>query len=88
MSGDLAGRVVLVTGAASGIGQATAVEVAGRGGSVLGLDRDEPGSRRRPRSSRRRVVRWSAAVGDVGDEDVVAGAVAPRSVRSVGSTAS
>ena len=77
VTADLDGRVVLVTGAASGIGQATALEVRGRGGSVLALDRaadglaetSRPGARRGRRGSRPRA-------GDVGDEDAVAEAVA------------
>jgi NAD(P)-dependent dehydrogenase (short-subunit alcohol dehydrogenase family) len=78
MSGDLDGRVVLVTGAASGIGQATALEVAGRGGSVLALDRDADGL-----AATCELVQGAAgasaievAIGDVGDEDTVAEAVA------------
>lgn len=39
----LDGRVVLVTGAGSGIGQATALEVVARGGRVAVLDRDRAG---------------------------------------------
>ena len=50
MTADLRGRVVWVTGAASGIGAATARLVASRGASVVCLDIDENG----PRASRRR----------------------------------
>ena len=43
MDGTLNDRAVLVTGGGSGIGQATAVEVAARGGAVAVLDRDAAG---------------------------------------------
>lgn len=43
MTADLRGRVVWVTGAASGIGAATARLVAKRGASVVCLDNDEDG---------------------------------------------
>lgn len=37
------GRVVALTGAASGVGRATAIRLAGEGARVAGLDIDEPG---------------------------------------------
>ncbi len=43
MEPTLDGRVVLITGAGSGIGQATALEVGARGGAVAMLDRDAAG---------------------------------------------
>ncbi len=42
---DFSGKVVVVTGGASGIGQAAAREFAARGGAVAILDRDEEGGR-------------------------------------------
>lgn len=42
---DLAGRVAAVTGAASGIGRAGAIALAGAGATVLALDRDDDGAR-------------------------------------------
>ena len=44
MDGTLNDRAVLVTGGGSGIGQATALEVAARGGAVAVLDRDAAGA--------------------------------------------
>ncbi|MFC0082012.1 SDR family NAD(P)-dependent oxidoreductase, partial [Aciditerrimonas ferrireducens] len=41
--GALEGRLALVTGAASGIGRATAELVVGAGGRLLGVDRDREG---------------------------------------------
>jgi NAD(P)-dependent dehydrogenase (short-subunit alcohol dehydrogenase family) len=43
MEPQLDGRVVLITGGGSGIGQATALEVAARGGAAAVLDRDATG---------------------------------------------
>ena len=37
------GKVALLSGAASGIGRATAVRLASEGGSIFGIDLDEPG---------------------------------------------
>ncbi len=42
---DLGGRIALVTGAANGIGRATALALAERGATVVLLDRDEAGVR-------------------------------------------
>ena len=41
---DIAGRLALVTGAASGIGRATAVALAGTGAEVIVVDRDGEGA--------------------------------------------
>src|ERR1700722_1518799 len=43
MSSELAGKVALVTGGASGIGRATVSALLGAGATVAALDRDEPG---------------------------------------------
>lgn len=76
MARDLDGRVVLVTGAASGIGRATALEVAGRGGSVLALDLVADGLAETSRLVQAAAGSIETAAGDVGDEDTVAEAVA------------
>ncbi len=76
MRSDLDGRVVLVTGAGSGIGQATALEVVTRGGSVLALDRSEVGLVETATRAAAAGGRIETSTGDVGDEDAVAYAVA------------
>jgi NAD(P)-dependent dehydrogenase (short-subunit alcohol dehydrogenase family) len=72
---DLSGRVVLVTGAASGIGQATAVAVAQGGGSVLALDRAADGLAGTSDQVRAAGGTIEIALGDVGDDAAVSAAV-------------
>jgi NAD(P)-dependent dehydrogenase (short-subunit alcohol dehydrogenase family) len=76
MAADLDRRAVLITGAASGIGRATALEVAGRGGKVLALDRDADGLVETAALVQAASGEIEIASGDVGDEDTVAEAVA------------
>ena len=45
LGAGLEGRGVIVTGAASGIGRAIAISMAGAGARVAAIDRDEPGLR-------------------------------------------
>ncbi len=67
---------MLVTGAASGIGRATALEVVARGGSVLGLDRSSAGLAETSTLVEAAGGRFEGVEGDVADEDTVASAVA------------
>jgi NAD(P)-dependent dehydrogenase (short-subunit alcohol dehydrogenase family) len=76
VSRELDGHVVLVTGGASGIGQATALEIAARGGSVLALDRDTGGLAETSRQVQAAGGVIETAAGDVSDEGTVADAVA------------
>ncbi|MEW2547097.1 SDR family oxidoreductase [Streptomyces sp. NPDC047002] len=66
------GRLVLVTGAASGIGRATALAFARAGARVLAVDIDGDGAARTVREARLAGAReaWSEAV-DVGDEQAM-----------------
>jgi NAD(P)-dependent dehydrogenase (short-subunit alcohol dehydrogenase family) len=73
---DLSGRVVLVTGAASGIGQSTAVAGARSGGSVLALDRAADGLATTSDQVRAAGGAVEVALGDVGDDAAVSAAVA------------
>jgi NAD(P)-dependent dehydrogenase (short-subunit alcohol dehydrogenase family) len=72
----LDGGAVLVTGAASGIGRATAVEVATRGGTVLGLDRSGDGLAETASLVASAGGRMEHHTGDVGDEGDVTAAIA------------
>lgn len=62
---DLEGRVVIVTGAASGIGAATVARLQGRGATTIGWDLAAPDA----------AAPHTAAAVDVTDDDAVAGAV-------------
>ncbi len=48
LGAGLEGRAVIVTGAAGGIGRATAISMAAAGARVAAIDRDEPGLRSNP----------------------------------------
>ncbi|MEU3225117.1 SDR family oxidoreductase [Streptomyces sp. NPDC006976] len=66
------GQLVLVTGAAGGIGRATALAFAGAGARVVAVDRDAEGAERTAESARRAGApqAWAEAV-DVGDEQAM-----------------
>ncbi|HSA56852.1 MAG TPA: SDR family oxidoreductase, partial [Gemmatimonadaceae bacterium] len=83
-AGPLAGRVALVTGAASGIGLATAVELLAQGAHVMLTDRDEPRVVTAADALRARYgARVSAASCDVTDDRSIATAFA-RTCREFG----
>ncbi|MYY04995.1 MULTISPECIES: SDR family oxidoreductase [unclassified Streptomyces] len=66
------GQLVLVTGAAGGIGRATALAFAGAGARVVAVDRDAEGAERTAESARRAGApqAWAETV-DVGDEQAM-----------------
>ena len=69
MSGDLEGKVVLVTGAGSGIGEACAKRIAAGGAHVAVVDRDRAAAERVAEEIGGSAV---AVVADVAEEDSVA----------------
>jgi NAD(P)-dependent dehydrogenase (short-subunit alcohol dehydrogenase family) len=74
---DMNGRVVLVTGAASGIGRATAARLADAGAEVAMVDRDGPRLEEAAAAIGTTASRQPLAlVADVGDEASIAAAVA------------
>jgi NAD(P)-dependent dehydrogenase (short-subunit alcohol dehydrogenase family) len=72
----LDGRVVLVTGGGSGIGRATCLAVAERGGAVVVVDRDPGGAAETETQVVAAGGRAFAVAADVSDETAVADAVA------------
>ncbi|MCU1500433.1 MAG: putative short chain dehydrogenase, partial [Acidimicrobiales bacterium] len=66
------GKAVLVTGAASGIGAATAARLVGEGAAVVGADLVEPASPDLGSNG----GSFTGLVADVRDDDAVAAAVA------------
>ena len=75
MNLTLDGRAVLVTGAGSGIGRATALDVAARGGAVAVVDRDAAGVDETVAQVTAAGGRAIAAPADVSAEDAVRDAV-------------
>ena len=69
---QLAGRVAVVTGAGSGIGRCTALELAGRGCDVALVDVDEVGLAATRESVELRGAKASVHVADVADADRMA----------------
>ncbi len=70
-AGPWAGRLVVVTGAASGIGRATALAAAERGARVLVADRDAGGAEETVASCLRLGADAAAAIVDVADVDAM-----------------
>jgi len=67
----LKGKTAVITGAASGIGEALAMKLAGRGAHLILVDRDGEGLARVADAARTRRVDVEAHVIDMGDADAV-----------------
>lgn len=72
---DLAGRVVVVTGAARGIGRGTALALAEAGAAVVALDRDGAGCEETAEAAREAGASAIAVAADVTEEGSVADAL-------------
>jgi NAD(P)-dependent dehydrogenase (short-subunit alcohol dehydrogenase family) len=83
MAADLSGRAALITGAASGIGRASALAFASAGASVALLDIDAEGLGDTASAARAAGVRVEALLADVRDLQMVTGAVG-RAVEAFG----
>src|SRR5215467_12210329 len=76
MAADLSGRAVLITGAASGIGRASALAFAGAGASVALVDIDTDGLAETAAAARKLGQPAEMIVADVTDLAAVTAAVA------------
>jgi NAD(P)-dependent dehydrogenase (short-subunit alcohol dehydrogenase family) len=83
MAADLSGRAALITGAASGIGRASALAFASAGASVALLDIDAEGLADTAAAARAAGARAEVLVADVRDLRAVTGAVG-RAVETFG----
>jgi NAD(P)-dependent dehydrogenase (short-subunit alcohol dehydrogenase family) len=75
MNETLEGKVAIVTGAASGIGRATALQLAERGAAVAAVDMNGPGVDEAVAELRGFGVKAAAVVADLADEAAVAAVV-------------
>ena len=83
MAADLSGRAALITGAASGIGRASAIAFAAAGASVALVDIDADGLTDTAEAARALGPRAEVLVADVTDLQQVTGAVG-RAVETFG----
>ncbi len=75
MPPPLDGRVVLITGAASGIGRATALLASHQGATIAAIDIDEPGLRATAASARHAAGHIATQVADVADRQGLLAAI-------------